>query len=216
MFKRGFTLIELLVVVAIIGMLASTVTGSVMKSFDKAKGSHTVQTLYAIEDAFLFKALKDNITTWWDEDDFPSTNSWASYIEDLVNDEIISQFLPIAPDYPNADGDAPFEYAYDSDSDVFVNPTGTACFDHTETFSGNWSQWNNLRGVNVIINPNRHPDSDEFRDVFDYLDQAIDRGDGPYCGKMRHDAFNRGNSSNDRNRHKYYRFGIDFDLVPNI
>ncbi len=214
--KQGFTLLELLVIIAIIGTLSSIIASPVMGVFFKAKGSHTVQTLDAVEKAFLQKALKDDVLEWWDEDDFPSTNSWAAYIDDLVDDSSISDFLPIAPDYPNPDNGAAFEYAYDSDSDVFINPTGTACFDHTETFTGNWGQWNNLRGVNIVINPNRHPDSEEFRDVFEELDNAIDRGDGPYCGKMRHDAFNPGHSSNNRNRHKYYRYGIDFDLVPNV
>lgn len=216
MYRKGFTLIELLVVVAIIGLISSTVFTNIRGGVNKAKAANTATALDAIHDAFIYKSLDENITEWWHEDDFPSTSSWAAYIEDLVNDDIISTFLPSAPDYPNTDPENFFEYAYDQDDDVFVNPSGDACFDHTETFSGNWSQWNQLRGVNVVVYPGLHPDSREFRESFEFLDNAIDKGDGPYCGRMRHDAFNEGHSSNDSRRHHYFRYAIDYDLKPDF
>ncbi len=213
--KKGFTLIELLVVITIIGLLAGAIMATLRSSINKAKGANVASALKAIDDAFVYKALDENVTAWWHEDDFPSTNSWAAYIEDLVNDDVISTFLPAAPDYPNPDDGSVFEYAYDQDDDVFVNPGAgdPACFDYVLTYDGSWGQWNQLKGVNIVIYPNLHPNSEEFQDTFNYLDEVIDGGDGPYCGRMTNDSWN--GHHNDQKRHHYFRYRIDYDLEPN-
>ena len=213
--QRGFTLIELLITISIIGILSTSVLVVTRSAVFKSKGANVVTTLRAIEDAFVYKALDDDVSQWWHEDDFPSTNSWAAYVQDLVNDDVISTFLPSAPDYPNPiEND--FEFAYDADDDIFINPVigSPECFNYALSNTGPWAQWNNLKGINVVIYPGLHPDTDEFRETFNYLDDVIDGGDGPYCGKMRTDARDT-YGNNDQKRHHYFRYGIDFDLVPN-
>lgn len=213
--KKGFTLIELLVVIAIVGLVAGAVFTTLRSSISQARGANVAAALHTVDKAFVLKALDDNIDTWWDEDEFPSTNSWAAYIENLVENESFDEFLPLAPDYPNPEVENVFEYAYDNDSDVFVDPGAgdPACFDYALTFSGGWSSWNQLKGVNIVIYPGEHPNSEEFQNVFTYLDAVIDGGDGPYCGRMTHDAWN--GHHNNQKRHHYFRYRIDYDLQPN-
>jgi prepilin-type N-terminal cleavage/methylation domain-containing protein len=91
--EKGFTLIELLVVVAIIGVLAVIIVASVQRAIFRAQASHVVNTLNVLEKVFIIRMLDDNRSEWWHEDDFPSTSSWAAYLENLINEYEICQSL---------------------------------------------------------------------------------------------------------------------------
>lgn len=206
--RKGFTLIELLVVVAIIGILSTVTVAAYRTAVFKAQASHVLNTLNVLEKVFIIRMLDDNRSQWWHEDDFPSTDSWAAYIDNLINDEeLIDEFLPLAPDLPGSEaGD--FEFAYDNDGDVFVNPTNPSDCD-TWLNPSPWSSWNSLAGPNIVIHPDEIPGSNRYWDLFEYLDNNIDNGDGPYCGRMRADARTDGGST--AARHRYMRYAFDYN-----
>ncbi|MCI5050810.1 MAG: prepilin-type N-terminal cleavage/methylation domain-containing protein [Candidatus Pacebacteria bacterium] len=208
--KKGFTLIELLVVVAIIGVLSTIGVSSYRRAVFKAQAAHIINTITLVEEVFIIRMLDDNRVTWWHEDDFPSTTSWAAYLENLINDEeLIDEFLPLAPDLPGSEA-GNFEYAYDNDGDTFVNPTNPSVCT-TWSNPSPWSSWNSLAGPNIVIHPDEIPGSDRYWDLFNYLDEYIDNGDGPYCGRMRADARTDGGST--ANRHRYMRYAFDYNQV---
>lgn len=208
--KKAFTLIELLVVVAIIGVIAVIVIGSVKRAIFKAQAAHIINTITLVEEVFIIRMLDDNRSTWWHEDDFPSTNSWAAYLENLINEEnLIDEFLPLAPDLPGSEA-GNFEFAYDNDGDTFVDPVNPAdC--NTWSNPSPWNSWNSLFGPNIVIHPDEVPGSERYWDLFDYLDANIDGGDGPYCGRMRADA--RTDDGSTANRHRYMRYGFDYNQI---
>jgi len=200
--KKGFTLVELLVVLSIIGVLSTSVFAAVRESIHVAQASYELQIGNAVLKAFELKALDDNIFNWWHEDDFPPSIGWGSYIEDIIEDDVISEFLPIIPnenDYGGNGTDLP--YAYDNDGDTFSDPGD--CFSIS-------NQGRSFRGVNFVYNPGVNSSSRKWNDMVEYLDNAVDKGDGPFCGRLRYaltgSAGNRGQII----------YAIDFDQKPNF
>lgn len=199
--KEGFTLIELLVVITIIGLLSSIVATSFTSAVSKAQAAYEVNIGHAVVKAFTLKALDDNITTWWDEDDFPSSLSWGAYIGDIIEQGAIEEFLPIIINESNYGGNgAELPYAYDNDGDVFVNPANC--------YSG--GQSNSYRGVNFVYNLGIGPGNKKWERITEYMDQALDKTDGPFCGRFRYATTG---SPSARGQLIY---SIDFDQKPNF
>jgi|GEM_PF-1128366 len=194
--KKGFTLIELLVVISIVGVLSSTVFTNVFGARYKAHGAYLLRTTQAIEKAFIFKGLDENVFTWWDITDFPGESEWDEVIDvgKLIEEGAINEFLPVLPDgipVSSADGfgAAPygFTYAYQNyfpTSARYSDPASGFCDDedYTHTVSNFYSIQN---GISLIIRPDYDFQTEKFQKTFKYLDDAIDNGDGQNCGKFR-------------------------------
>lgn len=187
--KRAFTLVELLMVIAIVGILATLLQVSFRSSIDQAKAVNIARELQAIQRAFEMKALNEKITEWWPEDDLPTGPAeWGSYIELFGDGSVIENFLPIAPDAPNyTAGDiATLTYYYDNDKDwnpqphQFTDPADC----HAASESNRQNAWN---GVNILFELGIPHTETAWMNTATYLDNAIDRGDGFYCGKFRAD-----------------------------
>lgn len=54
-------------------------------------------------------------------------------------------------------------------------------------------------GVNITFDLGISSDSKKWKNIFSYLDQQIDAGDGPLCGRMRGDAYG----------HLYHLYGFE-------
>jgi len=80
--KKGFTLIELLVVVAIIGILATIVTMSVIKAMAKSNYTKTLADMTAIADAVKLYHAEENV---WPTSDY--------VFPDVVTDGTMKDFL---------------------------------------------------------------------------------------------------------------------------
>lgn len=175
--KTGFTLIELLVVIAIVGLVAGAIFTTLNSAISSAQGAYELRIAEAVHKAFHLKAIDDNITTWWHEDDFPSQLSWGAYIEDLVDAEIIDEFLPIIPDNQNyGGGDDYIPYSYDNDGDTFTDNADCSIPRSGTDLSS---------GVNVVFRLGIPATEEKWQIVFEYLDESIDGGDGAYCGLLR-------------------------------
>lgn len=205
--KQAFSLIELLVIIAIIGIF-STFTFTILRgTVESAKANTIVTDLRAIKQAFEFKALDENISEWWHEDEFPSgPEDWERYVDLFVDQGIISDFLPVAPDTPDyaASPIAPSKYFYDNDKDwstphEFVDPADC----HAATEANRRNAWD---GVNIQFDIGLPYTDPVWIQTADELDQAIDGGDGYYCGSFRAD---------NRTQSRFF-FSIDKDQIPNF
>jgi len=212
MLKKGFTLLELLVLMAIIGMLSSVLVSNTQVGINKARGSNIILNLREVDKAFTLKALRDNIDTWWHEDDFPEESSWATYISDLTEGSI-SEFLPIAPEVPGAES---YDYAYDNDgNDTFALPCDATSLNSSAT--ANQFHRTVTGGVNIVVAPDAHYSSERFQGIFASMDNTFDDGDGPLCGRVRTHGFDNNPYLEGRNNKKHnIRFIIDEDQYPDF
>lgn len=177
--KNGFTLVEILVVLAIIGLVSATLATNIQSVRQQARASSMTQNIKAIEKAFLYKALDENISAWWHEDDFPSSATWAAYIDDL--DGEIDEFLPVAPDIPGANWS--YTYAYDNDGDEL--PSTPADCDNPQSLTVQDVRDHLWSGVSISIGIGVPYYNQNFIDIFTQLDESFDGGDGPVCGRIR-------------------------------
>ncbi len=176
--SNGFTLIELLISISIVALLSTTVLSSTKSGLSRSQAAYELRVGNAIIQAFSLKALDENVTTWWHEDDFPPSVTWGSYIQDIIAQDIISEFLPTIPDNQGLGGTSQaIPYAYDNDGDTFSDPSD--CF-------SNSSLSNSFRGVNLVYNLGINQTDQKWLDIVEYLDSNIDGSDGPYCGKLRY------------------------------
>ena len=199
--RLGFTLIELLVAMTIFGLLSTTIATSVQEATYKANGAYELLLGNAVRRAFELRALDDNLTTWWPENNFPRGAGWGAYIQDLVDDDFLTEFLPIIPDESNYGGTNSLPYAYDNDGDTFSNPSD--CYSTS-------NQGRSFRGVNFVYNLGINSSSDRWNEIVSYLDEAIDGTDGPFCGHLRYAL--TGNAG----ARGQIIYAIDFDQVPNF
>jgi len=184
--KKAFTLIELLIVIAIIGILSAVVLSSLRSGINSAKGNRILQDFDALEQALTLQVINENRTTWWDEDDLGvSAIDWGIYISEIID----NGFLDTLPESPTTPGTAvefdQFNYAYDYDPGHGVYTPPANCF----VPSGAADIDNAYFGVNIIIDLGISTESDEWKQIYDFLDEAVDGTDGSLCGRFRADYF---------------------------
>lgn len=92
---RGFTLIELLVVIAIISVLSTIALVSLSNTRTKSNAARIIQDFQQLERAMLFFADKEDITKWWNDDDFGLGDEPT--IQELIDNTNLSLFLSRAP-----------------------------------------------------------------------------------------------------------------------
>lgn len=158
--NKGFTLIELLVVVAIIGTLSSVVLGNLKQAKEKSTVTKTLADIHQIEISLRLLADDQGRTSWWTTDELgcpPLAACWPS-IENMIEEHGLDKYLKTAPVPPIGD-----RYQYDSHGDTFVCGTGSPWY-----------------GVNIRI---ADINSIEF---FNQVDQTVDKGDGPDCGRVKY------------------------------
>ncbi len=156
---KGFTLIELLVVIAIIGTLSSIVLVSLNTNRKKAKAAKLMSDLKQIEKAFITWGIDEEISEWWHEDEWgaPTDEPEVSW---LIENTSLGEILLSSPDI-----DANI-YVYDNDGDTF-DTDGDGCVDGYI-----------YQGVNLNIWDR------DLLDVIEIVDEKIDGGDGPLCGRV--------------------------------
>lgn len=167
--NKGFTLIELLVVVAVIGILATVIIGSLSRAREKAKLAQIVSQFEQIETAFIAALYEEDRAEWWHEDDFNLGENPT--LQDIIDIEApnpgasISNYFKSSP--RNIIGNS--FYRYDNEQN-----TVTSC-----------SSGQQHRGVNLII----HGITGDFRQQMDIY---IDREDTPFCGKITYNPDSNG------------------------
>lgn len=163
----GFTLLELLVVIAIIGILASIVYGYFNIAREKSKSSQVATQINQIEKALVLFTLSNDFRSWPITNQ-PSPAAEANYhISKLISNNPPSEFAGFA--------------------DVFSGLP-------SEPFSGGWYVFSNRdipyscgglstigSGVNIRIG-----EGAKTVPLATELDEIVDGGDGPYCGKVRY------------------------------
>jgi len=165
---EGFTLIEILIAIIVIGILSTISISYVSSTRDKAIAAAYLTTARTLERGFVAKGISDGITTWWDGSDFEGCAGLygsSPRIPGMVANCDFSDFIP-------GDLEDLGLFAYDSsvDADDYVG----GC-----TVAGG-SGLDPTKGVNILIKDTVTPD------IFDKMDDVIDSGDGPFCGKMRY------------------------------
>lgn len=189
-------MIEMLVVLAVIGVFA-TLTLTVLTSVRyKARGSYVARTTKAIEQAFLLKGLNDQVTNWWQVNDFPVESEWEEVIDvrSLVENGGLGEFLPVLPDglpanEPDAFGRSPylFTFAYQNyfpTASSYSDPDPSVCYQ--ENYTHDVSKfYDTQNGISLIIRPDYDYHSEKFKQTFEYLDDYFDGGDGQNCGRWR-------------------------------
>lgn len=157
--QKAFTLIELLIVVAIVGILSTVVFTSVQNARIKAKAAKFISDAKQIEKAFAMWAIDEGRTTWWHED------TWGAPTDEPEIDWLIAN----TPFGSYLSGSASIEtnhYVYDNDGDTF-DTDGDGCADAMPWQGVFLNVWDA-----------------SLLEVIHRVDEVVDRGDGPTCGKI--------------------------------
>ena len=166
--ESGFTLLELLIAITIIGLLASVVLASLGDSRHKANVSQAISQIREIEKALILWANIENIQSWKITGTcFPScyTNHAIPNLIENGNSlgfDNFSAYLPKPPIPPYGDywgyfnDDIP--YSCDEDGDSYHS------------------------GVSIRLHA---PNAENLDELFTDMDEIIDGGDGPDCGRVR-------------------------------
>ncbi len=160
--KFGFTLIELMVVIAIIALLAATLTPQVMKWIEEAKISQTIADIGTVEKAVIAYRL--------DTDRYPPNYRLNDTLNPLVQDPGVTGW------------DGPYVQTWRTRHawgghlgwEYFENPNGTACgyilFDD-DIYGTNWSNNQGMIPTDVLERIDLRLDDGD-------LTTGIVRGDG--------------------------------------
>jgi prepilin-type N-terminal cleavage/methylation domain-containing protein len=115
--SSGFTLIELLVVIAIIGLLSSVVFASLNEAREKAAVVNVISNIQQVEKALRLLADEENISSWWRETSFCSSNCNISGM--IANPNRLGKYITAASLLPVG-----VDMHYDNDFDTFVCGSG--------------------------------------------------------------------------------------------
>lgn len=165
--NKGFIVIELLSIIIGLGILIFISWLFLKPVIEKAKASELVADLNQISKAFLIWQTEEGISKWWPENDFLPKCKISSNkpydgpsITCLIKNFALGNYFPKKNKF-NFDF-----YFYDNDGDVF-DIDGDKCKDK--------SVW-----AGVSLNVQYH----SFFNVRERVDEIIDSGDGPFCGKI--------------------------------
>lgn len=165
----GFTLVELLVVIAIIGILATVVLASLSSVRDRAQAVAMIKQLQEIENAFNLYTLSGNLNEWPVQPNMASLDGEENELGYLIENDGsgspfpgLSEYFPTAPKSING---YPYTYAH--------RCFGASCYAYACGF-------NDITHLGVVLRIGHIEE-----ELFDYMDEALDANDGPYCGKVR-------------------------------
>lgn len=116
-YNSGFTLIELLVVIAIIGLLSSVVLASLNEARERAAVVNMISNIQEVEKSLRLLADQENISEWWRETSFCSSNCNISLM--VADSNRLGRYLSTASFLPMGDN-----MHYDNDFDTFVCGSG--------------------------------------------------------------------------------------------
>ena len=157
--SAGFTLIEILTVIAIIGILATIIVVTMASAREKAKATKLFSDLIQVEKALGAWAIDEEVGVWWDEDLWGAPTDEPT-IAWLAANTSLGNWMSGNP------GIASNLYVYDNDGDTF-DTNGDGCADGSI-----------FQGVFLNIwDPN-------LLDAVDIMDDIMDGGDGPTCGRV--------------------------------
>jgi Tfp pilus assembly protein PilE len=161
--KSGFTIVELMVIIAVVGILAGVSAVGYRGASDRARGSAVAEGLKSTADALELLAIKENRTTWWDDETITSQTAGHPPISLVIAETNLKRYLAVAP---KVDGLNTAQWVYDNDGDTYNGCSTSSA------------------GTNIYI------ESLNNATVATRVDEALDDGNLS-CGKVRYDSTGR-------------------------
>lgn len=160
--QKGFTIVELITVIVVIGILASLTIVSYSKSEDTARAGAIANGLKTVAEAFRVWAIKENRTTWWDDNTITSQAGHPP-VSLVIQETNLKYYLPSVPSVQGLDSAS---WVYDNDGDTYDGCSATSS------------------GVNIyLVNFGNQA-------VAQKVDDQLDDGNLS-CGKVRYDSSGR-------------------------
>ena len=159
--SAGFTIVELIIVITVIAVLSTIVIVNYTGVRERANATAIYDAIKKVEDGFRLQMLDSGSTTWPRDNTLTGSNN--PVISDVAQQGALKGYIP---DKLSGVGGST-TWTYDNDGDTTTNDTVCASASSYDWFAV----------ILVVYGVNKRTVS--------YLDDMIDNGDGPDCGRLR-------------------------------